>query len=144
MTSKEVWLVKILLGTGSALFAVLATVVTCIKACRDENYEIDRTTFHRIWHKIHESRWLTMPENVVYALLKVERKFAKLADKVRNIDWLVSRMFGIGLSTILLIAPWYCWSRSVGLVAFVVSLPASIFLITKKIDKLRGSTERFL
>lgn len=134
MSANEVWVVKIILGMGSAMFAILAAVFACIEARRDENFESDRMMFHTIWKNIHSSRWITLPENVISWLLETERRLSKLPQYLIDKEWFIQKVIFIILPITLLIACWCYWSIWIGLLFFIISFPLSALFISGKAD----------
>lgn len=135
MTAKEVWVVKILLEIGSALFGLLVVVCLWIDALRDENYEPDKRRFHTVWRKIHESRWLRMPESAVLWLLKAERTFTETAERLAEDDESKVKLWV--MAPIVLIFPFVflryffhlSWAHTILLALAIMSLSVPLFVL---------------
>lgn len=136
MTAQEMWLLKVLFGTGSGLFAVLAALFSLLEALKNEDHAPVRAWFRSRWQAIQGSRWTHLPENVISFLLEKERKLAQIA--IDLVERRLSNKWYLYVLPLLAVTPtWILWDHWAALVALIASLPLVFFFTGFRwLDKL--------
>jgi hypothetical protein len=126
MTSNEAWVVKIMLGGGVGVFALITATLTFLDTLQGDRQELVRAWFAARWQTIGQSGWLSLPETIIGALLSLEERFRQV-DPLTEDPSRRMVLLWFGATITALVGIWIS-SDALNVIVFVVSSFPCLFL----------------
>ena len=128
MLENNLWILGLALKGIGGLCAVLVVFFTFLSEAQNEKHEKTQAWFRRKRKGVHESRWMTMPERVIEAVIwgknALVRWFLAISDGLE-------RFIPLYTGLLLITDAWIYW----GLGAAALAIIASLLLIAFVIDE---------
>lgn len=79
MDSSSWWTLKICFGGTAALFGLSAALFAVFEAVRQDDQAAIRKWFEKTWKAVKESRWVSLPEDIIRWLVSLKRLLSEKA-----------------------------------------------------------------